>query len=144
MLPSFKTFDSYTSVCANIETPIGLLTVYGTIIGVFGGKDSRFDSDLQGQLSDFQKISVLKNICIAGDFNVTFSGYTYPSDKARKVFANTFKRLSLTNTTASISDSVDHIVLSDSLAKQITASPETWNSDKTISDHIGICITLIA
>ena len=32
-----KTFDSYTAVCAQIETPNGSLNVYTTIIGVFGG-----------------------------------------------------------------------------------------------------------
>ncbi len=142
MHPSFKTFDSNTSVCADIKTPMGLLTVYGTIIGVFGGRGERFNTDIQGQLADFKKLSASENICIAGDFNVTFSGYTYPSHKARETLNDAFRHLSLTNTTAAISDTVDHIVLSENFAKQINSLPETWNGNKKMSDHIGVCITL--
>ena len=40
-----KTFDSYTAVCSDIETPFGLLTVYGSIIGVFANRQPRFDND---------------------------------------------------------------------------------------------------
>lgn len=137
------TYDTYTSVCADIETPIGLLTVYGTIMGVFGGKGARFESDLQEQLADIEKISVRNNFCIAGDLNVTFSGYAYPSHKARLILTEKFNTLSLINTTASIEDSVDHIILSHNILNDREVKISTWNTVKELSDHIGICVTII-
>jgi hypothetical protein len=43
-------------VFADIETPFGLLTVYGSIIGVFGNRKPRFDNDLYGQMTPAEKI----------------------------------------------------------------------------------------
>ena len=51
-----KTYDNYTSAYAEIQTSFGLLNVYGTIIGVFWGKDNRFKSDFEYQISDFKKL----------------------------------------------------------------------------------------
>ena len=137
-----KTFDSFTSVCTDIETPFGLLTVYGTIIGVFGNRKERFNSDLQGQLKDFVTLFDGKHICIAGDLNVTFSGYVFPSHQARQTLNDAFKKHKLINTTATIADNVDHIVLSSDFIKNKQTSIETWNTDKKLSDHMGVCLTL--
>ncbi len=52
IIETHKTYDSFTSVCSDIQTEFGILIVYGTIIGVFGGKGQRFETDLQGQLND--------------------------------------------------------------------------------------------
>lgn len=137
-----KTFDNFTSVCTDIETPFGLLTVYATIIGVFGGKNQRFENDLQGQLNDFERIFIDKQICISGDFNITFSGYVYPSYKAREQLNTIFNKFQLTNTTATIADNIDHIVLSTDFLKDRKQSIEIWNTDKKLSDHFGICLTI--
>ena len=138
-----QTFDNYTTVCNDIETPFGSLTVYGTIIGVFSNRQPRFDNDLKGQVSDFEKIFPGKQICIAGDFNTMFADYVYPSHKARNTLNDTFKQFALTNTTATIVDNVDHIVLSDSFIKNKKVNiDEVWNKDKKLSDHIGLCLTL--
>ena len=137
-----KTYDSFTSVCAEIETPIGLLIVYGTIIGVFGGIGERFTSDLENQLLDFEKLSTESSICIAGDLNVTFSGRVYPSHDARNKLNSVFEKLQLTNLTSEIENNVDHIVLSKSFVENRKVKIETWNIDKKLSDHIGVCLTL--
>ncbi len=138
-----QTFDNFTTVCTDIETPFGLLTVYGTIIGVFANRQPGFDNDLKGQISDFEKIFPGKQICIAGDFNTMFADYVYPSHKARDTLNSTFKQFELTNTTARIVDNVDHIVLSDSFIKNKKINiAEVWNKDKKLSDHIGLSLTL--
>ena len=137
-----KTFDNFTTVCTDIETPFGLLTVYGTIIGVFANRQPRFDNDLYGQLEDYEKIFQGRQVCIAGDFNVTFSGRAYPSHKARQTQIETFKNFGLTNTTAAIVDNIDHIVFSNDFLKSKQIDIETWNADKKLSDHIGHCLTL--
>ena len=138
----FKTFDNYTSICSEIETEIGKLKVYGTIIGIFGGIGKRFESDLKGQLKDFEKFEPEESNCIIGDLNVFFSGYSYPSLFARKILNETFAKLKMENLTAEIKENVDHIIISKEFIKDKKIEIETWNSDKKLSDHIGICITI--
>jgi exonuclease III len=137
-----KTFDSYTSVCTDIETTFGLLTVYGSIIGVFANRQPRFDNDLNGQLADFQKIFPGRQVCFAGDLNITFSGRPWPSIKARQTLVDAFNTYGLTNTTANIADTVDHIVLSNDFLENKHLEIETWNTDKKLSDHVGHLLTL--
>lgn len=137
-----KTFDSYTTVCTDIETPFGLLTVYGSIIGVFGNRQPRFDNDLNGQLADFEKIFPNRQVCFIGDMNVTFSGRPWPSKKARETLVKAFKKYNLTNTTANIADTVDHIVLGNDFLDNKHLEIETWNTDKKLSDHVGHLLTL--
>lgn len=137
-----KTFDSYTAVCAQIETQNGSLNVYATIIGVFGGIGERFKSDLENQLLDFEKLSSENPLCIIGDLNVTFSGRVYPSHDARNKLNDAFEKLKLTNVTAAIENNVDHIVVSKDFIQNKKVTIETWNHDKKLSDHIGICLTI--
>lgn len=137
-----QTFDNFTSVCADIETPFGLLTVYGSIIGVFANRQPRFDNDLNGQLADFEKIFPGRQVCIAGDFNVTFSGRPWPSNRARQALNDSFDKLKLTNMTANVADTVDHIVLSNDFLDKKNFQIDTWNTDKKLSDHVGHILTL--
>ena len=137
-----KTYDNYTAVCAQIETPFGSLNVYATIIGVFGGIGERFKSDLENQLLDFEKLSSEKPLCIIGDLNVTFSGRAYPSHDARNKLNNAFEKLKLINVTAAIENNVDHIVVSKDFIQTKKVTIETWNHHKKLSDHIGICLTI--
>ena len=135
-----KTYDDFTSVCVEIETEFGLLKVYGTIIGVFGGIDERFKSDLQNQIKDFENLG--KSFCVAGDFNVTFSGRAYPSHDARNKLNAIFEKLELKNLTSEIENNVDHIVLSREFLSNKKCEIEIWNEDKRLSDHIGICVSI--
>ena len=137
-----KTFDCFTTVCTDIETPFGLLTVYGSIIGVFANRQPRFDNDLNGQLADFEKIFPGRQVCFTGDLNVTFSGRPWPSNKARQTLVDAFKNFGLTNTTAKIADTVDHIVLSNDFIENKNLEIKTWNTDKKLSDHVGHLLTL--
>lgn len=137
-----NTFDSFTTVCTDIETPFGLLTVYGSIIGVFANRQPRFDNDLNGQLADFEKIFPGRQVCFAGDLNVTFSGRPWPSKIARQILVEAFKTYGLINTTENISDTVDHIVLSNDFLENKRLEIESWNTDKKLSDHVGHLLTL--
>jgi len=137
-----KTYDCFTTVCTDIETPFGLLTVYGSIIGVFANHQPRLFNDLNGQLTDFEKIFPGRQVCFAGDLNITFSGRAWPSNKARQTLLDAFEQYGLTNTTAKIADTVDHIVLSNDFLENKHLEIETWNSDKNLSDHVGHLIIL--
>ena len=138
----YETYDSYTTVCSDIETPWGTLTVYGSIIGVFGYKQPRFDNDLYGQLADIERLFANRQICFAGDLNTTFSGRVWPSKKARQTLIDSFEKYKLSNTTASIQDTVDHIVLSTNFIENRQLKIETWNQDKKLSDHVGHLLTI--
>lgn len=137
-----KTYDSFTSICGEIKTPDGLLNIYGTIIGVFGGTGERFKNDLENQISDFKNLSTKGLFCIVGDLNVTFSGRVYPSHDSRNKLNLVFEELELINLTSEIENNVDHIILSKSFIKDKNVKTEIWNRDKQLSDHIGICLTI--
>jgi exonuclease III len=132
-----KTYDEYTTVCVDLDTPAGILTVYGVLIGVFGNRQPRFNEDLRGHLQDFDSIFPGKQVCLAGDFNVTFSGRVWPGKAAREMLAGAFETFDLVNTTGHISDTVDHIVLSRHITENRKIQIDTWNIDKKLSDHHG-------
>ena len=142
ILKTYGTYDAFTSVCADIETPLGVLTVYGTIIGVFANKQPRFDHDIFGQVEDFKRIFPNKNVCIIGDLNIMFSGFAYPSHKARNTMNQVCEDFELTNTTADLPKNVDHIILSDGFMEGFNLEIETWNEDLKWSDHKGVCIQI--
>lgn len=142
ILNKTKTYDGFTSVNTNLETEFGNLNVYATIIGVFGGKGERFNSDLNEQILDFHNFNSEEMNCIIGDLNTTFSGFTYPSHLARKVLNEQFSTLNMENVTKDIDNNVDHIIISNSFIKDKKIGIDLFNTDKKLSDHIGICISI--
>ena len=141
----YETYDRYTSVCADISTPFGLLTVYGTIIGVFGfigPSRQRFEDDLTVQAADFNKLLPNKNAYIAGDYNIYFTGWPAQKKANINTITDVFKKLEMTNLTESIIG-CDHIAISNDFLKNKKISGiNTWDNRKTLSDHFGICVTL--
>lgn len=139
---TYQTYDGFTSVCADISTPLGQLTVYATIIGVFNGLRPRFHHDLKGQLLDFGAIFPGKQVAIIGDYNISFTGRAYPSHAARQTLNQTFEKHNLTNLTGSIINAIDHIAISNDFIKNTSITLDIWNLDKEVSDHIGFAVTL--
>lgn len=54
---SFKTYDSQTSCCVELETNFINLIVYGTVVGIIGNTDSNFKTDLMKQTEYISTIS---------------------------------------------------------------------------------------
>ncbi len=142
ILNQFETFDNHTSINIEIETEFGNLSVYGTIIGVFGGKNERFNQDLTSQLVDFNNFKKEDFNCIIGDLNTTFSGYTYPSHRARNLLNDVFNQNNMLNLTQNLDNIVDHFVMSKKFLENKNTELITFNLDKKWSDHIGICIEI--
>jgi hypothetical protein len=142
VIKTHQTYDAFTSVCTEIRTPFGDLTIYATIIGVFNGLRPRFRHDLERQLLDFEAIFLGKQVAIVGDYNISFKGRAYPSNAARQTLNETFKKYAITNVTAEIADAVDHVAISSKFIENRSVAIETWNLDKKLSDHIGISVTL--
>jgi endonuclease/exonuclease/phosphatase family metal-dependent hydrolase len=143
IIKTYDTYDPYTSVCIDLETPKGVLTVYGIIIGVFANRQPRFNDDLFGQIVDFKRIFPDKNVCLIGDLNIMFSGFAYPSKAARNAINEVCDEFGLTNTTAHLEKNVDHIILSSGLFKDSRFEIETWNEDLKLSDHRGCRLRII-
>ena len=142
VIKCYPTYNDNTSVCADIKTESGVLTVYATIIGIFGGTKPPFKKDLESQLNDFDRLFPGKQVCIVGDYNITFSGHPYPSLSARQTLNDVFQKFNITNLTCGIVDSVDHIAISSDFKGNKRVALEVWNEDKNLSDHIGVSITL--
>lgn len=138
----YETYDEYTTVCTELETPYGLLLVYGSIIGVFGNKQPKFNNDLVGHLTDFERLFKNQNICIAGDFNITFTGQAWPSKVARQKILDVQEKYKLVSETQKITNAVDHILLSEHFIHGKELEIYTWNNDKKISDHEGYMLTI--
>ncbi len=142
IIKKHTTFDSYTSLRTEVKTEFGILNIYATIIGVFGGKGERFKIDLKKHLEDFKAFDINEFNCIIGDLNTSFSGYVYPSYGAKNVLNQVFDDLRMKNLTAEIDNNVDHIILSEKFIKDKKTEIEIWNLDKKLSDHIGICVNI--
>lgn len=138
----FLTADKYTSVCAETSTPFGNLIVYGTIIGFLGGKHESFESDFEKQISDLDEISQHGNLCLGGDMNISFSGYTYPSHIVREKTKKIFERLSLTNLTGHFENCVLHTIISNKFLLNKKATAERLAFDKKITDHSLLTVSL--
>lgn len=140
-----QTTDEFTSLAIELETTFGNLIVYGTIVGIFGysrDKD-RFVKDFNEQESDFNKIFANENVCLVGDLNISLSGWIYPSKEYRENLNAIINQFDLDSSTASIKDNIDHILISKKFIKNREIQIEPFNVDKKLSDHIGICLTLI-
>jgi len=143
IIKQINTGRNDTSICVVLQTPTGELAVYGTVIGIHGNRRKSFTEDLDLQLNDIHKIGKLYPLCIAGDFNISFSDNYYFTKNGRDKLNETFKQIHQTNLTAEIPQNIDHIVLSNSfLGSRQTHHTQVWNIDKKLSDHIGVAVTI--
>jgi endonuclease/exonuclease/phosphatase family metal-dependent hydrolase len=140
-----QTTDEFTSLAIELETTFGKLIIYATIVGIFGysrDKD-RFVKDFNEQESDFNKIFTNENVCLIGDLNISLSGWIYPSKEYRENLSNIINQFDLDKSTGNLDDNIDHILISKKFINNRELKVEEFNSDKKLSDHIGICLTVI-
>jgi len=138
----FETYDEMTSCCAELETDFGNLIVYGTIVGIVGIPDKHYNSDLEKQISDINKLAKFGDFCYSGDLNMSFSDNYYFTKNGREKFIQCFNENKITNATENLSENIDHIVITKKLLADFKVQILEWNEDKKLSDHKGICIEL--
>lgn len=138
----FKTYDSLSSCCAEFETEIGDLIVYGTIVGIIGNNDKNFKSDLKNQIEDINKFSKLGNFCYCGDLNISFSDNYYFTNFGRESFIDCFQKNNLRNLTEKINENIDHIIVSEQFIRNLKFDITEWNQNMKLSDHKGICVKI--
>jgi hypothetical protein len=139
---TIETYDAYTAICCEINSPFGALTLYGSIIGSLGGRGQLFEKDLLFQKDEIEKLAKSGRLIYAGDFNISFSGLPYPSKKVVLEMTDFFNLNSLAITTSENKDSAIHIVVSNEILNGRNAKQEMIPIDRKISDHNLILLEL--
>ena len=142
IIEEFETFRADTSVSVSLQTPKGELIIYGTVIGNRGNKGFNFKEDLESQLVDFERLSINKNFCIAGDFNISFSDSYYTIKESRDKLKTAFQKIGLEILTEKLEKNIDHIVLTRAFKGKSEPKIGIWNEDKNLSDHKGVWIEI--
>jgi exonuclease III len=137
------TYRSDTSICVHLDTPLGPLAVYGTMMGEEDNDPEQFSSELEKQLQDFERIGKENNLCICGDLNRSFSDNPDFTEKRKRALTRCFAKNNLQNLTSGFSENSDQIILSKSIENNCKVRAEKWNVGKTMSDHLGIGVMLI-
>lgn len=138
----YPTYDKNTSICVELETELGNLIVYGTIIGVFGNRHSSFMPDLISQMADVKRLSnSADGFCICGDFNCSFADNYYFTKNARSRISETLSQNDIRLLTEMQTECIDHIAVSRSFVKDSRIIIEEWNVNKELSDHKGISVS---
>ncbi len=135
------TYDEFTSLCVELETDRGYLRVYGTIIGVYGNRHAEFKSSLYNQIEDIDRLAADgHNICIAGDYNLSFSDNFYFTSEGRSTLTDCFSRHSIRLLTENQPSTIDHIAVSSDFLGNGTVKVEEWNTGFALSDHKGVMV----
>jgi len=138
------TFNHYTALCIELATEFGNLLVYGTIMGVHGNREASFMSDLERQMEDINRLTKEnQNICVIGDYNLSFIDNYYHTTLGRQTVQNCFGRSGISILTAEKSQCIDHVAVSDGfMSGHRVAEINEWNCDKELSDHKGIVVQI--
>ncbi|GEM_PF-744908 len=158
--------DTSPAACVLVETPVGPLLVYGTVItwpndlGPFGEDPAQKAGYAQMQHDsilahgeDWKRLHAKypsAQICVAGDLNTTLDGRRLPtiacSDGLHQALANVEMR----HVTQTLDNVIDHICLSKPWADwaddpcwwQTTYIDDRTRERKPVSDHRGVMVTV--
>lgn len=140
-LEKLKTYDKYTATCGKIKPENEEIILYGSIIGSFGGKDLFFENDLKNQKNDIQNLK--GNICFSGDFNISFSGWKYPSKKVIDEAKTFFENENLKLISEENEDSAIHIVINNDFLMNKNFSQKMIKIERKISDHNAVVCEIL-
>ncbi len=142
IVEQFETYDKYTSLCVELKTDFGNLKVYGTIIGIFGNRNENFNIDLIKQIEDFEKFSKTDNLCVIGDYNISFVDNYYFTNFGRDELNKSFGSNNLELVTRQRNECIDHIAISKKIIENRNIEIAEWNENYKLSDHKGILATI--
>lgn len=138
------TYRSDTAICVHLDTPMGPIAVYGTLIGTEDNTPGLSLPDLEKQIQDFEKISRETNLCICASLLSPISEDTAFTEKRKRMLSQSFAKNHLQNLTASIPENSSAILLSKSVENNCKVRTEKWNVSKTLCDYLGIGVSLFA
>ncbi len=134
----YETYDPYTAICPDIETPWGCLLLYGTIIGIMGNRRPSYKIDLLRQCDDIKRLSAVGDLCVCGDYNCSFADNYYFTNFGRNTLLQTFAETQIELLTKSQLECIDHIAISRNFISGDKISITEWNFNKMLLDHKGI------
>ena len=142
VIREYQTYDRYTAACVELSTDEGKLLVYGTIMGIFGNREESFKRDVEMQMKDVLRLSAEdQNICLIGDFNMSFGDNYYYTRFGRNLVRQTLLDCRIDNLTQDIPECIDHIAVTRGFSGKLITVSE-WNKDKSLSDHKGIVVEM--
>ena len=125
VIKEHKTYDRCTAVCAELRTDKGNLLIYGTIMGIFGNREASFNLDLEMQMSDIRRLSTENhNICVIGDYNLSFGDNYYYTKYGRNLVRQTFLDCGIDILTQAVPECIDHIAVSKGFAGETVTVTE--------------------
>ncbi len=144
----FKVSDAHTSICVELNTAAGPLTIYATIIGTRFNKMPYAKNELDNCKADCLRIiSQVDHLCLAGDLNTSFieseSYHEITNIKSREALAELCHQCRIELTTKNIPGNIDHILLPGSYASRVKKEPAVFIEKDILSDHMGILVELI-
>lgn len=164
ILRSIPTFDPYFAICAEIDSPVGPLLVFGTIITYandrgIDGKSRRWEEhrkSIAAHAADWQRLRADfpdHLLCVAGDFNQSRDGSGWYEDP--QSVANLSSALDQTSLRCVTEldmlahglsrATVDHICLSHPLAA-VVQTLGAWEGHtkarERMSDHNGVFVDI--
>ncbi|MES2380282.1 MAG: endonuclease/exonuclease/phosphatase family protein [Bacteroidota bacterium] len=137
----YATFNEYTSLCVTLKTEQGDLVVYGTIMGVYGNRHADFKTDLAQQIIDFDKFSTHNNLCIVGDYNISFNDNYYFTNWGREQLLDSFNKHNIELITSQMPACIDHIAMSIFFLNKRKVLVTDWFYSK-LSDHKGVLVEI--
>jgi len=96
------------------------------------------------QLADFERLAKDQNLCIAGDYNLSFSDNYYFTTSGRNRLLDSFNKNNIYILTKDLKDCIDHISLSSEFCSKYSMKISEWNLDEKLSDHKGVMISISA
>ena len=106
----------------------------------YENRNQNFKDDLPKQITDFKRFSINKNLCVIGDYNITFSDNYYFTNFGRNELKKSFEENEIENYTQDLKETIDHIAISKKFIGDFKIETTEWNIDKKLSDHKGVSI----
>ena len=132
-----KTYDDHNSICQMLDTPLGNLNIYGTVIGA---NKELFESDLLEQKDDLERIQGA--ICYVGDYQMSFVKPYLPNEEKvmdMQAFADSQKMAILT---ADFENLMSHVMISKSFLKGNTTKLDLFEVPSHISNKEIIVVEI--
>ena len=146
-IQSFMVSDEHTSICEELNTEKGTLTIYATIVGTKFNKMPFAINELDNCVSDCLRISQLTgNLCLAGDLNKSFDekevDFEIKHIKSRQALVEMCKECNLDLTTKIIPENIDHILLPVKFTERFNIRSYKFVEKLVLSDHMGIAVEI--
>lgn len=122
------------------QTPLGPLWIYTVSLPPVKGKGIAFKNSLARLEKDFEKHLKGKNVCLTGNFQISFKGNE--RGELQQLLNTFFQKHHLVNLSAYENNCMDHIAISNSFIKGKFADIDTLNRNKKFGQRSWTVVTI--